>query len=102
RGAARLVAREGTAGVSVRDEQGGRREVARLARGEFFGEMALLTGEPRTATVTAADDLSVLVIFKETMQNMLGRRPPLANEIAEIVAARRSGLRAMQAQRTAP
>ena len=79
-----------------------RREVARLARGEFFGEMALLTGEPRTATVTAADDLSVLVIFKETMQGMLARRPPLANEIAEIVAARRSGLRAIQELRSAP
>ena len=101
-GDALFVVLEGTAVVSVRDEQGSRREVARLARGEFFGEMALLTGEPRTATVTAADDLSVLVIFKETMQAMLTRRPPLANEIAEIVAARRSGLRAIQELRTAP
>jgi CRP-like cAMP-binding protein len=101
-GDALFVILEGTAIVSVRDEQGAVREVARLSRGEFFGEMALLTGEPRTASVTAADDLSVLVIFKETMQGMLARRPPLASEIAEIVAARRSGLRAIQELRSAP
>src|SRR5262249_38326350 len=54
----------GAAVVSIRDGQG-EREVARLSRGEFFGEMALLTGEPRTASVTAADDLAVLAIYKE-------------------------------------
>ncbi|HLQ37453.1 MAG TPA: mechanosensitive ion channel family protein, partial [Planctomycetota bacterium] len=67
-GDALFVILDGTAVVSIRDEHGTEREVARLGRGEFFGEMALLTGEARTANVNAADDLAVLVIFKDALQ----------------------------------
>jgi small-conductance mechanosensitive channel/CRP-like cAMP-binding protein len=92
----------GTAVVAIRDEHGGEREVARLSRGEFFGEMALLTGEPRTASVTAADDLAVLAIYKAALAGMLARRPALAQEMAEIVESRRQGLRAIQDMKSAP
>ncbi|MCC6673045.1 MAG: mechanosensitive ion channel [Planctomycetes bacterium] len=101
-GDALYVILDGSAVVSVRDEHGAEREVARLARGEFFGEMALLTGEPRTASVTALEDLVVLAIYKEALQALLARRPPLAQEIAEIMEARRHGLRAVQELSTAP
>jgi small-conductance mechanosensitive channel/CRP-like cAMP-binding protein len=101
-GEAMYVILEGTAVVSVRDDGGGEREVARLRRGEFFGEMALLTGEPRNAKVAAADDLAVLVIHKQALQGMLERRPALAQEMAEIVESRRQGLRAVQELRSAP
>lgn len=93
---------DGNAVVSIRDEHGGEREVARLSRGEFFGEMAVLTGEVRTASVSAVDDLSVLVVYKEALQDMLQKRPALAQEMAEIMAARKQGLRAIQDMRTAP
>jgi CRP-like cAMP-binding protein len=93
---------EGTAIVTIKDEHGGEREVARLSRGEFFGEMAVLTGEPRTASVSAVDDLGVLVIYKEALQNMLQKRPALAQEMAETMAARKHGLRAIQEMKTAP
>jgi CRP-like cAMP-binding protein len=94
-GDALYVIREGSAIVTIADGQGGEREVARLGRGEFFGEMALLTGEPRTAHVTALDDLEAIVIHKEALQGILARRPGLAHEMAEIVEARRQGLRAI-------
>ncbi|MCC6783030.1 MAG: mechanosensitive ion channel [Planctomycetes bacterium] len=97
-----FLIQEGTAVVSLRDDQGGEREVARLGRGEFFGEMAVLTGEPRTASVTAVDDLSVLVVHKAVFHQMLARRPALAHEMAEIVEARRQGLRAIADMRSAP
>lgn len=97
-----FLIQEGTAIVTVRDEHDGEREVARLSRGEFFGEMAVLTGEPRTANVTAVDDLGVLVIHKEALQQMLEKRPALAQEMAEIMAARKQGLRAISEMRTAP
>jgi small-conductance mechanosensitive channel/CRP-like cAMP-binding protein len=97
-----FVILEGTAVVSLSDAQGSEREVARLGRGEFFGEMALLTGEHRTANVTATDDLAVLVIYKEALRGMLARRPALAHEMAEIVEARRLGLRAIQDLQSAP
>ncbi len=95
-GDAMYVVLEGTAIVTVKTEADAEREVARLARGEFFGEMALLTGDPRTASVTAVDDLSVLVIHKAALQAMLERRPGLAQEMAEIVELRRQGLRAVK------
>ena len=92
-GDAMYVVLEGTAIVTIRTGDDAEREVARLSRGEFFGEMALLTGDPRTASVTAVDDLAVLAIHKEALQSMLTRRPGLATEMAEIVEARRQGLR---------
>ncbi|MFO1076977.1 MAG: mechanosensitive ion channel family protein [Planctomycetota bacterium] len=95
-GDAMYVVLEGTAIVTIRTESDAEREVARLSRGEFFGEMALLTGEPRNANVTAVDDLSVLVIHKDALHAMLARRPGLAHEMAEIVEARRQGLRAVK------
>src|SRR5262249_28369859 len=95
-GDALYVITQGQAVASIRDAQGLEKEVARLARGEFFGEMALLTGEPRTANVTAVEDLSVLVIYKDALKTVLERRPALAEEMAQIVEARRQGLRAIQ------
>ncbi|MFO1051795.1 MAG: mechanosensitive ion channel family protein [Planctomycetota bacterium] len=97
-----FLIQDGTAVVSVRDEHGAEREVARLSRGEFFGEMAVLTGEPRTASVTAVEDMHVLVVHKSTLQEMFERRPALAQEMAEIMEARRQGLRAIQEMKIAP
>jgi small-conductance mechanosensitive channel/CRP-like cAMP-binding protein len=101
-GGALYVVIAGTALVLVRAEDGSEREVARLTRGEFFGEMALLTGEARSASVTAADDLRVLGIHKEALQDVLTRRPALLHEMAELVESRRQGLRAAKELRSAP
>ncbi len=101
-GDALYVVLTGVARVTLRTD-GAEREVARLASGEFFGEMALLTGEPRSASVTAAEDLVVLVIHKDALQDVLLRRPALVQEMAGIVELRRQGLRAVQElQRAAP
>jgi small-conductance mechanosensitive channel/CRP-like cAMP-binding protein len=102
-GDAMYVILEGTAIVSIADGNQAEREVARLSRGEFFGEMALLTGEPRSASVTAVDDLTVVVVHKDSLQSMLHNRPGLAQEMAEIVEARKQGLRAVRdLQQAAP
>ena len=93
-GDALYVITEGAAIVTLAGEAGAEKEVARVGRGEFFGEMALLTGEARSASVTAVEDLEVLAIYKEALGSLLQRRPKLAEEIAEIAEARRQGLRA--------
>lgn len=97
-GDAMYVILAGTAIVTVDDpaHPQSEREVARLSRGEFFGEMALLTGEPRSASVTAVDDLDVVVVHKQALESMLHKRPGLAQEMAEIVEARKQGLRAVR------
>ncbi|MBL8735620.1 MAG: mechanosensitive ion channel [Planctomycetes bacterium] len=103
-GDAMYVILAGTAIVTVADPANpeSEREVARLSRGEFFGEMALLTGEPRSASVTAVDDLDVVVVHKQALEGMLHKRPGLAQEMAEIVEARKQGLRAVRDLKAAP
>ena len=68
--------------------------LARLGAGDFFGEMALLTGEPRAADVAAVEDCEVLVIYKEALQPILLARPQVTAELARLIEARQLGLAA--------
>ncbi|MBI5607878.1 MAG: mechanosensitive ion channel family protein [Deltaproteobacteria bacterium] len=56
------VVEHGEVAVVVEQASGQATEVARLGKGQFFGEMSLMTGAPRTATVRAATDLALLVV----------------------------------------
>ena len=69
-----------------------RRDVARLAAGQFFGEMSLMTGEARTASVIAATDVVCYRLDKAGFQLVLKAMPALADQIAEVLAMRRSAL----------
>ncbi len=93
-GDAMFVIGSGHAEVLVTNESGREQVVARLGPGEFFGEMALLTGEPRSATVEASDDMQVVVVYSNAMRAVLERRPDLARDIAEVVETRQAGLSA--------
>jgi CRP-like cAMP-binding protein len=64
-------------------------EVARIGPGGFFGEMSMLTGEPRTATVSAVHDVRVLEIPAERFREVALERPGLVEHISSVVAARR-------------
>lgn len=66
-------------------------KVAQIVPGQFFGEMSLLTGERRSATITAASDAVAYEITKDAMKQILGRRPELAETISTIVAERKLG-----------
>lgn len=70
------------------------REVARLAAGQFFGEMSLMTGEARTATVIAASDVECYRIDKPAFQAILRQTPAIADEIAGVLVMRKSALSA--------
>src|SRR4029079_1033512 len=69
-------------------------EVARLKRGQYFGEMSLLTGEPRAATVLAASDAVLLELDRPVCARLCGEHQALARELSAILAQRRSQLRA--------
>ena len=60
----------------------------RLLPGDVFGEMSLLTGQPRSATVVAATDCVVYEIRKQHLDPLLERRPELAEHLATIMADR--------------
>ncbi len=67
-------------------------EVAVTTAGGFFGEMSMLTGDPRTATVTALDDAVLLEIDADRFRELAVRRPGLVEHVSGIVSARRQGL----------
>jgi small-conductance mechanosensitive channel/CRP-like cAMP-binding protein len=59
----------------------------RIAPGEVFGEMSLLTGQPRSATVTAMLDSVVYEIGREDIDPILRGRPAIAEGLAGVMAA---------------
>lgn len=62
-----------------------------VGAGSAVGEAALLTGEPRSATVTAETDLSVWVIAKGDFDELVQRSPALRGALEALMAARQSG-----------
>lgn len=72
------VVASGRLAVSKRDDGGGEVVVARLGEGDFFGEMALLSGAPRTATVTAEEAAELLEFPAEALLGVARAHPQLA------------------------
>jgi len=83
----------GEAGVYVRqDGTNGAADptrVASLKPGEYFGEMSLLTGEKRSATIVAASDCEVLEIAKPQLARILQENSELLKNLSEMLAQRR-------------
>jgi len=74
-------------------EGGGRSQpIATLRAGQFFGEMALLTGEGRTATVVAKTDVECYRLDRESCQGLLLSRPEIAEGISKIISKRQPDL----------
>ncbi len=65
------------------------RVVATLTAPDFFGEMGLMTGEPRSADVFAVTDVDCFRLGKATFERVLIARPEIAVELAHNMAARR-------------
>lgn len=87
---------EGEADVFLEVPDQDRRKLSTLLPGNFFGEMGLMTGAPRTATVIAATDVECYQLDKASFQEVLQNRPQLAEEISRILVSRRYGLDSMQ------
>ena len=92
------IVRQGDSGQSMYVVLSGRtqvvlepsgKEVALIDAGGFFGEMSMLTGDPRTATVRAMGDVRVLEITAERFREVALERPGLIEHISTVVAQRR-------------
>lgn len=81
----------GTADVWV-DTPEGRRAVGALGAGEVFGEMGMMTGEPRRATVTARSDVACYRLDKPGFAGIVRARPDIADSIARILSKREAEL----------
>ncbi len=71
---------------------GGRRTVRTLGKGSFFGEMGLMTGAPRTASVIAKTDVECYRLDKEVFEDVLRARPAIVDEITSILVTRKAEL----------
>jgi CRP-like cAMP-binding protein len=67
--------------------KGGKR-INTMKEGDFFGEIALVTKMPRTATVTATSDVDVLVITEPAFDSLLKKSPEIGRGVAEALAER--------------
>jgi CRP-like cAMP-binding protein len=90
-GSSMFVVHKGRVRVQVSDN-GRARTVATLSEGDFFGEMALFTGEPRTANVLALEETEVLEIGHAAMKRVFDTNPDLVESLSFIMAERRQGL----------
>ncbi|MEK6279986.1 MAG: mechanosensitive ion channel family protein [Acidobacteriota bacterium] len=92
-GSSMFVVHSGRVSVQI-TESGRPRTVATLNEGAFFGEMALFTGEPRTANIVAVEETEVLEIGHEAMKRVFDANPNLVESLSHIIAERRQGLAA--------
>jgi small-conductance mechanosensitive channel/CRP-like cAMP-binding protein len=83
---------EGAARVSVSIAGGEVRDVAVLVSGDMVGEMSLLTGAPRTASVTSLSAMRVLEVTKGSIESLLAGEPGLFERFSHVLAARQLGL----------
>ncbi len=73
--------------VGSTEENGRKIEVVRLATGDYFGEMGLLTGEPLNGQVTALTRAVIYEISKHALSPLLKARPAMAEELSETLAS---------------
>ena len=90
-----VVAREGEPGVGLfvivdgtADVTIGGKKKASLGPGDFFGEIALLDGGPRTATVTATSDIQMLGLTEWVFRGLMQEHPTIAVKTLQQMAGR--------------
>ncbi len=73
----------------IREEAEGEKVIARLAQGDYFGEMALISNAPRTATVRAVTDVEVLTWSRGDFTTLYAYLPDLRKSVDELMHQRR-------------
>jgi len=105
-GANETIVRQGDAGGSmfvirrgrVRVVESSGRELAVFQAGGYFGEMSMLTGQPRSASVVAAEDCEVVELTAGSLREVALANPDVVRRISEVVAARQADLDRQKAE----
>jgi CRP/FNR family transcriptional regulator, cyclic AMP receptor protein len=87
-GDAMYVVQEGTVDLVVKDTAGFEVSLLRVAAGQVFGELSFLDGKPRSASARALTEVQVLVIRRDALVSLTQRKPAVALQMLEILAAR--------------
>lgn len=91
-GVSMFVIVDGKVDVTVAGTRHANREVAMLGSGDIFGEMSLMTGARRAATVTSVEPTRVVEITKVALENVLTHSPELVDRFGAFLAKRRAEL----------
>ena len=86
------IIKSGKVNVVVEKSPGEKAIVATLGPGTFFGEMSLLTGAVRTASIQVQEDAEFIVIDKESFRSTLANNPSIAESLSQILSERQAGL----------
>lgn len=86
------IIKSGRVNVLVEKSSGERAVVATLGPGNFFGEMSLLTGAVRTASIQVLEDAEFIVIDRESFGQTLANNPSIADSLSQILSERQAGL----------
>ena len=87
-GSSLFIITSGRVKITRTSGAGGEVILAILRSGDFFGEISLLDGQPRTANVTAISDTEMLVLRREDFLELLDHHPNIAVGIMKVLASR--------------
>ncbi|MBM4021834.1 MAG: mechanosensitive ion channel [Planctomycetes bacterium] len=87
-GTTMFVVLSGRVEVSAREGDAPAVRLAELAAGNFFGEMSMMTGAPRVATVTTLEETRLVEIGKEVFRHALENRPELVEHLGRALQRR--------------
>jgi small-conductance mechanosensitive channel/CRP-like cAMP-binding protein len=88
RGESMFVVMRGRVAVEASQPQAGLVRLAELGPGEYFGEMSLMTGTPRMATVTALEETLLLELGRDAVRGVLAANPRLVERLGEALHRR--------------
>lgn len=74
--------------VTKRERTGESHELARLRTGDYFGEMSLLAGQPRSADIIAVTETTTLILYKEELEKLLQESPAVAMHFNKVLSKR--------------
>jgi len=87
-GASLFVLSDGRVKVTTKGPKGRQVQLAELKEGDFFGEVSLLTGKPRTATITSVEPTEVLELTREDLEDLEASHPRIRDVIKEFYEKR--------------
>lgn len=88
-----FLIRKGTVGIVVQDEYGVAHEIDRSSAGDILGEMALLTEEPRSASLIAQDTVTAMLLPADKFHAAALKNPEIGEVLAKLLAQRLGGQR---------
>ena len=87
-GTSLFVVTSGTVRAYVRQPDGKNKMVREMGEGSFFGEISVLSGKPRTATVTAKTPVEALVLERKTLDEICKTHPSVRTTLQKFAAER--------------